>query len=89
MVHQTYHFKTRFDERVCSKTKRSQLITEEAYRFGTTSRTASDARLKRFLRRIRNSNTGEPKAYKGQVYIFRGKHAITIYPLPYKLRSLK
>ena len=89
MVHQTNHFKDRFDERVCSKTKRTQLIAEEAYQLGSTSRTAKDARLRRFLGGIRYRHGGEPKAYKGQVYIFRGKHAITIYPLPYKLRGLK
>ena len=87
MVRRSEHFTQRFGERVCSKTRRGQLLVERAFYFGLASERVKDARLRRYLHEVSESRR-LAKAYKGQVYIFEGKTAITVFPLPNKLRGL-
>lgn len=87
MVERSEHFKQRFDERICSKTKRQQFFVERAYRFGCEAEAIKDARLRKFVRGCEHFSR-VAKFYNGQVYIFDGKIAITVFPVPNKLRCL-
>jgi hypothetical protein len=91
MVERSEHFKERYDERVCSKTKRAQLFSDRAFYLGREAERVQDARLRNYLLNCEDSysETGRiAKAYKGQVYIFDKKIAVTVFPLPNKLRAL-
>lgn len=91
MVERSNHYKERYSERVCSKTKREELFVNRAYYLGKDREKVKDARLKRFLLDCEDGyGTIErtAKAYNGQVYIFANKVAVTVFPLPNKLRSL-
>lgn len=91
MVKRTNHYEERFSERVCSKTKRKQLFAQRAFYHGRKSEEVCDSRLKHFLKKCEDNyceTERVAKAYNGQVYIFADNVAVTVFPLPNKLRSL-
>lgn len=80
------HYKQRFYERQ-AKTKRIQLFTQRAYFYG---KTANETRFGKYTKNLENKEkiyNSEAKIYNGFIYWFSDNKAITIYPLPNKLRA--
>ena len=89
IVKQTEHYKDRYGERVCSKTRRGQLFADRAFWHGRDIEQVKDARLKRYMREHQQAYDGRVvKIYNGQLYVFFDEIAITVFPLPNKLRGL-